>query len=101
MKNRTFAFRVAENDLNAIRAKAAQSKMTVTDYLVACAFHKKIVVVEDLPQAISEMKAIGRNLNQLAMLANMGRITSVRLDEARESFARIYGLLFEIAGRKS
>jgi hypothetical protein len=101
MKNKTFAFRVAERDLNAIRVKAAQTKMTVTDYLVACALGKKIIVVEDLPKAISEMKAIGRNLNQLATLANMGRITSVRLDEVRESFARIYEMLFQIAGRKS
>jgi hypothetical protein len=63
MKNKTFAFRVAERDLNAIRAKAAQAEMTVTDYLVACALHKKIVVVEDLLRAISEMKAVGRNRN--------------------------------------
>ncbi len=101
MKNKKFAFRVAESDLNAIRAKAIQAKMTVTDYLVACSLGKKIVVVEELPQAISEMKAIGRNLNQLATLANMGRITSVRLDEAREMFGKIYELLFQIAGRKS
>ncbi len=101
MKNKKFAFRVAESDLNSIRSKAAQAKMTVTDYIVACSLGKKIIVVEDLPQAISEMKAIGRNLNQLATLANMGRITSVRLDEVREMFGQIYELLFQIAGRKS
>ena len=68
---------------------------------MACSLGKKIIVVEDLPQAISEMKAIGRNLNQLATLANMGRITSVRLDEAREMFGKIYEMLFQITGRKS
>jgi hypothetical protein len=101
MKNKKFTFRIAENDLNAVRARAAQARMTVTDYLVACALGKKIIVVEDLPRAVSEMKSIGRNLNQLATLANMGRITSVRLDEAREMFAKIYELLFRIAGRKN
>ncbi len=100
MKNKKFAFRISEDDLAAIRKKAARAKMTVTDYLIGCALCKRIVVVEELPQAVSEMKAIGRNLNQLATLANMGRITSVRLDEAREMFAKIYELLFRIAGGK-
>jgi len=100
MKNKKFAFRVNESDLNAIRAKASQAKMTVTDYLVACALGKKIIVVEGLSEATSQMKALGRNLNQLTTLANMGRITSVRLDEARELFVQIYGLLYQIAGRK-
>ena len=100
MKNKKFAFRISECDLNAIRVKATQAKMTVTDYLVACALDKKIVVVEDMPQAVSEMKAIGRNLNQLTTLANMGRVASVRLDEVQEMFDKTYGLLFQIAGRK-
>jgi len=100
MKNKKFAFRISDNDLNAIRAKASQAKMTVTDYLVACALGKKIIVVEGLPEATSQMKALGRNLNQLTTLANMDRITSVRLDEARELFVQIYGLLYQIAGRK-
>jgi len=99
MKDKKFAFRINQRDLNAIRTKAEQAKMTVTDYLVACALGKRIVVVEDLPWAVSEMKAIGRNLNQLVTLANMGRITSVRLDEVREMFAKTYELLFQIAGR--
>jgi hypothetical protein len=100
MKNKKFAFRIAEGDLNAIRKRAGQAKMTVTDYLVACALGKEIIIVEGLPQAISEMKAVGRNLNQLTTLANMGRITSVRLDEARGMFSKIYELLSGIAGRR-
>jgi len=101
MKDKKFAFRISDNDLNAIRAKAKQAKMTVTDYLVACALGKKITVVEGLPEVTSQLKAAGRNLNQLTTLANMGRITSIRLDEVHEMFGKIYELLFQIAGRKS
>ena len=101
MKDKKFAFRVNENDLSAIRTKAEQAKMTVTDYLVACALGKKIIVVEGLPEVTSQLKAVGRNLNQLTTLANMGRITSVRLDEGMEMFSKIYELLLQISGRKN
>ena len=101
MKDRKFAFRINEIDLNSIRAKAGQAKMTVTDYLVACALHKNITVVEGLPEVTSQLKAVGRNLNQLTTLANMGRITSVRLDEALVLFGKIYEMLLQIAGRKN
>ena len=100
MKDKKFAFRISESNLQAIRAKAAQSKMTVTDYLVASASGKKIVVVDGLSAFISELKANGRNLNQLVVLANMGRISSVRLDETRELYVKIYEQLCQLAGRK-
>ena len=100
MKDKKFAFRVSENNLEAIRSKALKAKMTVTDYLVACALGKKIVVIDGLPAFIAELKANGRNLNQLVILANMGRISSVRLDETRELYAEIYEQLCQLVGRK-
>ena len=75
--------------------------MTVTNYLVACALCKKIIIVEGLPEVTSQLKAVGRNLNQLTTLANMGRFTSVRLDEALVLFGKIYEMLLQIAGRRN
>jgi len=101
MKDKKFAFRISESDLNSIRTKAGQAKMTVTNYLVACALCKKNIIVEGLPEVTSQLKAVGRNLNQLTTLANMGRFTSVRLDEALVLFGKIYEMLLQIAGRRN
>ena len=54
-----------------IQRLAKQAGMTVTDYIVTCALNKKIVRVDGLEEAVTELKAQGRNLNQLTTLANM------------------------------
>lgn len=89
MKEKTFAFRVSGSDLDRIKSKVRQAGMTATDYLVRTALGKKIIVVEGLPEMISELKAIGRNLNQLTVLANMGRISVTHLREFIEQFTEL------------
>ena len=74
LKDKKFAFRVRERDLNQIRLKAKRAKMTVTDYLVASSLGKDIVVIDGVELLIGQMKAVGKNLNQLTTLAHMGRI---------------------------
>ena len=63
--------------------------MTVTDYLCLCGLGKKIVQVDGLDQVLTELKAQGRNLNQLTTLANMGRITVVYGDRLAESYGQV------------
>jgi hypothetical protein len=89
LKDKKFAFRVSERDLNQVRLKAKRARMTVTDYLVTSALNKNIVVIDGVEGLISQLKAVGKNLNQLTTLAHMGRIQAVRLDEVRESFGDI------------
>ena len=45
--------------------------------------------MEGLDKVLSELKAQGRNLNQLTTLANMGKITVVYGDKLAESYAQI------------
>ena len=73
----------------AIQARAKQADMTVTDYLCFCGLGKKIVHVDGLDKVLTELKAQGRNLNQLTTLANMGKITVVYGDKLAESYAQI------------
>lgn len=98
LKDKKFAFRVSERDLNQIRIKAKRARMTVTDYLVASALGKEIVVIDGVESLISQMKAVGKNLNQLTTLAHMGRIQAVRLDEVRESFGDIAAAIRDLTG---
>ena len=64
-----------------LRQRAQDADMTLTDYLCICGLGREIVRVDGLDDILSELKAQGRNLNQLTTLANMGRVTVLRSDE--------------------
>lgn len=96
MKNKRFAFRIRERDLNAIRRRAKAANLSVTDFFTTSALGKEIVVVEGLPEIISQLKAIGNNLNQLTVLANMNRIQMVGLEEITDKLGDIHAELRRI-----
>lgn len=81
--------RMTPADKNAIQRRARAAGMTITDYLTACALGKEIVRVEGLDAVLSELKAQGRNLNQLTTLANMGRLSVLRGDELIRSYSAL------------
>lgn len=85
-KTEIITARITLADKKAIRQRAKTAGMTVTDYLTTCALGKKIVRVGGLDDLLSELKAQGRNLNQLTMLANMGRLTILRSDELIDKY---------------
>ena len=88
-KTEIITLRVTPQTKDRIRTKAQELGLTVTDYLCLCGLGKKIVRVDGLDQVLSELKAQGRNLNQLTTLANMGRITAVNVREACALYADI------------
>ena len=88
-KTEIITLRVTPQVKERIRAKAQELGLTVTDYLCLCGLGKKIVRVDGLDQVLSELKAQGRNLNQLITLVNMGKITVVHGDRLAESYAQV------------
>lgn len=72
-----------------LQARARDANMTLTNYLIICGLGQEIVRVEGLDDLLSELKAQGRNLNQLTTLANMGRITVLRGDDLVQEYARL------------
>ena len=62
----------------------------MTEFLERAITDKEIVVVDGIQELISELKAIGRNLNQLTALANMGKIDAVYLAETKAKLSGIY-----------
>ena len=88
-KTEIITLRVTPQTKERIRAKAQELSLTVTDYLCLCGLGKRIVRVDGLDQVLSELKAQGRNLNQLTTLANMGKITVVYGDQLAEGYAQI------------
>ena len=99
MKDTTLSIRISREDLDTIRRKAKQAHMSQGDYVTRCCLGKQVVVVEDLKDVLKQQRAIGNNLNQLTVLANMGRITAVNLDSTAQELAVISETLREIAER--
>ena len=95
-KSEISTLRVTPRVKEAIRERAKAAGLTVTDYLCYSGLGKEIVRVEGLEQVLSELKAQGRNLNQLTTLANMGRVSVVKGDTLAENYGKIYEQLREL-----
>ena len=95
-KDKQFSIRIAAQDLETIRRKAAQAHMSQSDYVTACCLRKQIVILDGLKEVLRQQKAIGNNLNQLTVLANMGKVQFANLDSDVQAFARINTALREI-----
>ena len=83
-----------------IHYKADQAKLGLTDYVTRCCLGKQITVIEGLDEVVRQQKSIGRNLNQLTTLANMGRISSVYLKNLSDQYAQVSDLLSDILIRR-
>ena len=101
-KSEIITLRVTPRTKETIRERAKSAGLTVTDYLCYSGLAKEIVRVEGLEQVLSELKAQGRNLNQLTTLANMGRVTVIKGHALAENYGKIYeqlrALLREVSG---
>ena len=95
-KNKQFSIRISSQDLETIRQKAAQAHMSQSDYVIACCLGKRIVIMDGLKDVLRQQKAIGNNLNQLTVLANMGKVQFANLDAAAQEFAKINVTLRQI-----
>ena len=95
-KDKKFSIRISEQDLETICRKAAQAHMTQSDYVTSCCLGKKIIILDGLKEVLRQQKAIGNNLNQLAVLANMGKVQFANLDAATQAFAKINTALREL-----
>jgi len=72
-----------------LQQRAKEADMTLTEYLIICGLGQKIVQLDGLDDVLSELKAQGRNLNQLTTLANMGRLQILRSDELIEKYTEL------------
>ena len=95
-KDKQFSIRIAAQDLETIRRKAAQAHMSQSDYVTACCLRKQIVILDGLKEVLRQQKAIGNNLNQLTVLATTGTVQFANLDSAAQEFARINTALREL-----
>ena len=93
------AMRFRESDYAAIKRKAEKANMNFTEFVTAAALNKPITVINGLSDVLKEQKAIGRNLNQLTTLCNMGKIVCPDLTELIRQYGEVYGKISELSGR--
>ncbi len=96
-RNRTITIRCTDDEYQRIHSKAERHKLSLSDFVLRSAFDKKIVVADGLDEVARQQKAIGRNLNQIAMLAHEGRLHSVLLDELLEQHKTVTSAVCDIA----
>ena len=96
-KNKTIAIRCTEGESRRIHETAKRYGLRLNDFIMRCALGKKIVVANGIDEIVRQQKAIGRNLNQIAMLSHECRLHSVRLDELIEQHQTATTALCEIA----
>ena len=95
-KDIKFSTRMASADREKIRALAQKSGLSMSDYVTDCCLGKRIVIMDGLKDVLRQQKAIGNNLNQLTVLANMGKVQFANLNSAVQEFAKINTTLREL-----
>lgn len=96
-RNCTITVRCTEDERRRIYDKARRHNLSLSDYIIRSALGKRIVVAEGLNEVIKAQKSIGNNLNQIALLANMGRLKAVDLKVLSELHKQATEKLCEIA----
>lgn len=83
-RNIVMKFRATEEEAAEIRRKAAAAGMNVSRFLRTSAVKSQVVLYNtaDIYGLRSELRRIGNNINQIAMVANSNR--SVYLSDVRE-----------------
>lgn len=88
-KTEIVTIRMAPTMKSLVQHLAQKAGMTVTDYMTVCALGNEIVRLDGLDAVLSELKAQGRNLNQLTTLANMGKLKVLREDDLVDGYAKL------------
>ena len=93
MKSERFNIRMTPQEKAVIIGRAKRAGRTTSEFMIQTALNRQIIVIDSLPEMVRELKALGRNLNQLTVLCNMGKVQVVKLDEFEETLADIHSQL--------
>lgn len=96
-RNVSITVRCTEEERNRIYQKVEQHNLKLNDFILRSAMNKKIITIDGMSEVMREQKAIGRNLNQIAMLAHEGKLKAVHLDKLIEQHTQTTMALCEIA----
>ena len=93
VRDKKMSFWVSEAEQKKIKKLVAKTGLLQREYLLSAALGRTIYQVEELKPMLFELKAIGRNINQLTALAHKGLIKTVNLTEATGALERNYAAI--------
>ncbi len=98
-RNRILKTRVTEKEYSIIMENCIKSGRTLSELLRESACEKEIIVLEGMNELIKELRHQGNNLNQLTVMARMGRIDFVNLRELQEVYKSTWQALNSLLSR--
>lgn len=82
--------RVTPEEKSLITLKSKQANLSISEFIIKSSTDNKIVVINELPQMITELRRIGNNINQLTRLANSRIITCVELEGTKKELQKLW-----------
>lgn len=89
MKDMEFKFRLSSDEMDIIRKNANEVNMSLSEYIRKSAV-KPIVKIEGLKDYTEQIRKIGINLNQLAVLCHQGKITCLELRDTQTALSGLW-----------
>ncbi len=82
--------RVTPEEKMNIALKSKQANQSISEFLIKSSNGNKIVVINELPEMVTELRRIGNNINQLTRLANSRVITCVDLEGTKKELQKLW-----------
>ena len=90
-------FWASEKELEQIKMKVKNSKLTQSEYLLRSALDKNILVVDGLKEILIELSREGNNINQIARALNQKEeFNADQLFETKEKLMDLWSLIEKI-----
>ena len=90
----------SEEQFQHIKEQSERAMMSPSNYIRAAVMRGKLNVILDGKAVARELNAIGNNLNQLTVLANMGQINAVYLEQVHDDLSRLYNKFFALTDKE-
>ena len=92
MKNRRLEIRLTKDELYEIDNRSKKLRMSRSKFLLQAALHQKIIVLDStsIKQLTSELRKIGININQIAILCNMGKLECVHIEDTKSEIKKVW-----------
>ena len=90
--NTAIYFRLSTDELNEINEKAKMLHMTRSQFIRQATKREKIYILakDEIKQLTSELRKIGINVNQIAILCNMGKLQCVHIEDTKNEITKVW-----------
>ncbi len=96
-KNSCIFVRATEEEKESLKQNAKQSRMTMSEYVLALNKQKKINVVNGISELVVELTRIGVNINQIATVANQKKnVSDYQLDLVLDKLSECQKIMSKI-----